>query len=125
MLNRRIIGLAIGLSLALAACSSLFSGNELPETAGGGDMPAAEVQDAPEAPAGGEGAGQAQPSPTAVGVENATEPAADTPAPTDAPAAEEPKAEECPYQASLHATYPGSVTLASGGVQLVEFFAFW
>jgi hypothetical protein len=42
------------------------------------------------------------------------------PAPTTGAAAE-----ECPFRPELHATNPSGVALASGEVQLVEFFAFW
>ncbi len=54
--------------------------------------------------------------------------------PTDAPASATPTdvvevvespSGECEYKPSMEATDPSSVQLASGGVQLVEFFAFW
>ncbi|NJN43646.1 MAG: hypothetical protein HC806_02195 [Anaerolineae bacterium] len=62
----------------------------------------------------------AETSPTDVPTESAE--------PTTVPATEEPAAptEETPLGSpQLKATNPANVTLASGKVQLVEFFAFW
>jgi hypothetical protein len=63
------------------------------------------------------------------GSTNDQAPPADQPAATETAAAPALESESTPTRrlgsAELHATDPSSVTLASGKVQLVEFFAFW
>ena len=118
------ISLVLMLGFLFAACSPAFPTIQ-PETQ-------AEQQ---------EGADQESPTDTAAAEASTPTdtPVIEAPAPTEAedsppdPTATEetvaatdaPAAEECPYNPALHATNPQTVSLASGRLQLVEFFAFW
>jgi cytoskeletal protein RodZ len=62
----------------------------------------------------------AAPTDTEAAAVDATEVEEEPAAPTDAPVSE-----ECPYRPDLHATNPSTVSLGSGQVQVLEFFAFW
>lgn len=127
MIKRRFAVLAILLAFVLAACSSLIPSQPglQPSDGGANGEQGGTVQDAPDAQARDAGGEEVPAEATAAPVGPTVIAATDTAVPTDAPISEEPKGEACPYQASLKATEPGSVELASGGIQLVEFFAFW
>ena len=90
----------------------------------------------PEAPQAEQGVIEPVEDPTASTAAVDTPPAADDPTDepveaalpteTEAPVQNtEISSEECPFSPELHATNPGAVALASGEIQLVEFFAFW
>jgi len=85
----------------------------------------------PEAPAQTENEPTAAPLPTATAIQPETAPsdasATEVPsieAPTEAPT-EVPQVVATSRGPNLEASDPGSYTRASGGLQLVEFFAFW
>lgn len=119
-MRRFIIIGSLGLALLLAACSqpagALAPTEAAPPVAMTEPPPAAS-----EAPAATLPVLPTEPPATAV---EATAPPTETP--TTAAVAEPPPADAgCEYREDLHATDPGEVALASGKVQLVEFFAFW
>jgi hypothetical protein len=109
---------SLGLAMALlAGCAQVFPTaqvSELPTAAPTTELPTEEVP--AEAPAETENPDVA---PTQ------TEEAAPTTAPPTAAPTEAPSGTTPLGSPELHATNPTNVSLASGKVQLVEFFAFW
>ncbi|HUF37778.1 MAG TPA: hypothetical protein VMN57_04590 [Anaerolineales bacterium] len=104
----------------LAACASDFPTNapEIAPAAPDASEPTAELPDAE--PADQESDGATEPDPTDTVVPAA--PPTDTQIPVETT---EVASEDCPYSPELHATNPATVSMASGEIQLVEFFAFW
>jgi hypothetical protein len=112
--------LPVVLALALAACAPNFP------TAQPAAAPVDEgVTEPVESPTSAEPAASSTPADEPGGSVDPTDPPAG-PTDTAIPVQNtEAAAETCPYTPDLHATNPATVSLASGEVQLVEFFAFW
>lgn len=114
-MKNRLFLLTLLVVLLLAACSPTAPAEVPTEPVVPTDAPA-------------EPAAEAVPTETSGAEPTQTEAMAEDPpaAPTAAPVVkEEPPAVTCEVASALHATDPSSVQLASGKVQLVEFFAFW
>lgn len=115
-------------ALILGGCSSLFptalpdSGSQGPEAGDGGSL----TETGGEDPAATSSEPQPATEETSATIA-APQEAADVP--TSEPTAEtdngDSPTETLTIKAELSATDPGSVSLASGRVQLIEFFAFW
>ena len=109
---------ALALILLLAACAPNFP-TALPEAA----QVEQEVIDSVEGPTASNTAVDTLPA-----ADDPTDEPVEAALPTDTQAPiqnTEIASEECPFVPELPATNPGVVALASGEIQLVEFFAFW
>ncbi len=117
MRTRPLLLAAVALALLAAACGGAPAGTPVPGAAAPptreAASPAPPTLPSPTAPPARSDA----PTPGNVAQPQSTLPPAPALPPTEAPAAE--------VSQELHATDPGTVNLAAGRPQLVEFFAFW
>ena len=127
MKNFRLIPILLLLSLFLSACSGLFPTVQ-PEVEQASEQQVSQPEaDSDAVEPAGQGSSSEEPTeaiqadPVEPTEETAAEPTAASVSPTDPPAATEPVV----IKQGLSASDPESVSLASGEVQLVEFFAFW
>lgn len=119
MRSTRSLLIAAAVALVLTACGPSFPTLQ-PDA--GPAVGGAETAADPTATSGEVTETAAQPADTSAAPTDTASPTETQIEPTDAPVE---AAAECPFRPDLHATNPAAVSLASGKVQLVEFFAFW
>ncbi len=121
MLKERLLLLAAALSLSLAACSGFAPSTEVAGRAADYAEPAVGLP----SPTGIQAATVEGPTAATSAPEEVTAPPTEAPAATDVQPSAEAEAQPPPVKTGFVPTDPQTVQLASGGPQLIEFFAFW